>query len=256
MKRLQNLLENDQAVLTAWCGHTDRFYIETVSSCGFDAVTLDMQHGLQTETTMINGVASIAASGKPAIVRIPVGRFELASKALDVGAHAVIAPMINTLEDAEEFASFMKYPPIGERSFGPAQAVTALGCASVGEYLASADSDTLALAMIETREAVSNAEAIIDVEGIDGVLVGPSDLSISFALEAAPAPFGEATLYTIERIASLVRKKGKVAAIYCGTPETVNIAHRLGFRIIALGSDGLYISKGADTMIAGVKFKA
>lgn len=255
MDRLRKLLENDQTVLTAWCGFTDRFYIETIAKCGFDAVTLDMQHGLQTESSIIDGVASIATTGKPAIVRVPVGRFEMANKALDVGAHAVIAPMINSVEDAKAFAAQMKYPPIGERSHGVAQAMHVLGCASVPDYLQRANADTMAFAMIETKEAVGNLEAILAVDGIDGVLVGPSDLSISFRNRPIPDAFGEATIGIIADIAAAARKVNKTAAIFGGNPEKTDIAQKMGYRLIALGFDSAYIGEGANTLISRLKFR-
>lgn len=254
MNRLRNLLDDDKAVLTAWCGLSGRFYVESLAACGFDAITLDMQHGLQTDATIIDDVASVASSGKPAIVRVPVGRFEFASRALDIGAHAVIAPMINTVEDAKAFASFMKYPPIGDRSHGVSQASHVLGV-PVLEYLTKADHDTMSFAMIETRQAVENLDAILDVDGIDGILVGPSDLSISYSQQPVPDPFGEATIDVIEQIAAKTRSKGKVAAIFCLTAERVDIAHGMGYRLMAIGVDTMYLSQGADTMISGVTFR-
>ncbi len=255
MNRLRRLLENDGTVVSAWCGITDRYYLEAVAGCSFDAVTLEMQHGLQTESSIISGIADVAKSGKPVIVRVPVRRFELASKALDMGAHAVIAPMINTVEDARSFAAYMKYPPNGERSHGATQAVHVLGCKSVVEYLASADADTMAIAMIETVEAVNNAEAILDVDGIDGILIGPSDLSISYLNSPVPDPFGEATIGIIGDLATMARAKNKLAAIFCLTAEKVDLAHNLGFRLMAVGMDTLYIRDGCETMLSRMTFR-
>lgn len=255
MDRLRKLLENDNSVITSWCGLSGRFYIEKLASCSFDAMTLDMQHGLQTDSTIVDDVATIAKSGKPAIVRIPVGRFEFASRALDFGAHAVIAPMINTVDDAKAFASFMKFPPIGDRSHGASQAIQVLGCSSASEYLSNADEKTMAFAMIETKEAVGNLDAILDVDGIDGVLVGPSDLSISYLQSPTPDPFGEATIDVIREIAAKTRAKNKVAALFCLTADRVDMAHEMGYRMMAIGVDSTYLSQGADTMINQITFR-
>lgn len=254
MNRLRKLLANDRSIITSWCGWSGRNYIETLAACKFDAITLDMQHGLHTDTTIIEDVANVANSGKPAIVRIPVGRFEFASRALDIGAHAVIAPMINTVEDAKAFASFMKYPPIGDRSHGVTQAVHVLDC-SVPDYLAGSDSQTMAFAMIETQEAVSNLDAILDVDGIDGVLVGPSDISISYLQSPVPDAFGEATIEVMGEIAAKTRAKNKTAALFCLTAERVDIAHAMGYRLMAIGVDSHYISQGAETMLSQVTFR-
>ncbi len=255
MDRLRKLLESDQTVITAWLGLTDRFYVDSIARCGFDAVTLDMQHGLYTETSIISGVADVSKYRKPAIVRIPVGRFELASKALDIGAHAVIAPMINSVEDAREFAAYMKYPPVGERSHGITQAAKVLGCNSRPEYLSQADTATMAIAMIETVEAVNAVDAILDVNGIDGILIGPSDLSISYDQSPIPDPFGEATIDIIADLAAKTREKNKLAAVFCLTPEQVDMTHKMGYRMMAIGLDDLYIQKGAETLLAQMTFR-
>ena len=255
MNRLRKLLADDKSVITAWCGWSGRNYIETIAACGFDTITLEMQHGLHTDATIIEDVANVAGSGKPAIVRIPVGRFEFASRALDVGAHAIIAPMINTVEDAEAFVSFMKFPPIGDRSHGPTQAVHVLGIPSVQEYLTNANDCTMAFAMIETTEAVKNLDAILDVDGIDGVLVGPSDLSISYQNKPEPDPFGEGTIEVIKEIAAKTRAKNKTAAIFCLTAERVDVTHSMGYRLMAIGVDSMYISEGAETMLSQVTFR-
>ena len=139
-------------LLTAWCGMTDPIMAGLLAR-EFDTVTLDMQHGCYDIASITNSVAHVSAAGKPAIVRIPVGQFAIASRVLDLGASAVIAPMINSVDDAKAFASFMKYPPIGERSWGPAIPLNMTGI-PMGDYLKQANKFSIALAMIETRAAI------------------------------------------------------------------------------------------------------
>ncbi len=111
-------------------------------------------------------------------MRVPVGDFASASRLIDAGAAGVIAPMINSRADAERFASFAKFPPVGERSWGP-RAALALSGLDLQGYLASANRLTQAIAMIETREALDALDDILAVAGIDGVFIGPADLSIA-----------------------------------------------------------------------------
>jgi 4-hydroxy-2-oxoheptanedioate aldolase len=99
---------------------------------GFDAVTLDMQHGFIDFGVAMRAIPLIVAAGKPGIVRIPVGEFATASRLLDAGATGIIAPMINTVEDARRLAAFTKFPPVGERSWGPAGALALTGLARPG----------------------------------------------------------------------------------------------------------------------------
>ncbi|RVC20896.1 aldolase/citrate lyase family protein, partial [Mesorhizobium sp. M7A.F.Ca.CA.004.04.2.1] len=106
---LKSRLAADETLFTAWSGVPDALTVEIVAKQGFDAVTLDMQHGGHHEDSVLRGLVPVLAAGKPALVRIPVGRFDMASRALDFGAEAVIAPMVNSVADAKLFAAVMKY---------------------------------------------------------------------------------------------------------------------------------------------------
>ena len=134
-----------------------------------------MQHGWHSADSIAAGIRAIVIANKPAVVRVPVGDFAFASRALDMGAEAIIAPMINTVADAQAFVDATKYPPLGKRSWGPGRAMTLSGIGSGADYLAWTRDNVLAFAMIETVEAITNLDAILSVPGIDGVFVGPSD---------------------------------------------------------------------------------
>ncbi len=148
---------------------------------GFPAVTLDGQHGLWDTATIIAAVAAIRQGGSAPIVRIPVGEFASASRALDFGAEGLIAPMINTVADARAYVSFAKFPPLGERSWGPHRATTLAGMPDQKVYLREANELTVTFAMIETRTALDNVEAIAATPGIDALFLGPADLSIALS---------------------------------------------------------------------------
>ena len=121
----------------------------------------------------VAAIGPVRHAGASPVVRIPLNDFASASRALDVGAEAVIAPMINNTEQARRFVGAMKYPPVGERSWGPARAAALSGIAELKDYFRDANGMTLALAMIETREAMENVAAIAGTDGIDGLFVGP-----------------------------------------------------------------------------------
>lgn len=238
-----------KTAIMAWVGLTDPVYVETIGRLGFDAVNLDMQHGLHDTASVLHAIGGLVATGTPAMVRVPVGDFAMASRALDMGAAAVIAPMINTAADARAFADAMKYPPIGKRSWGPTRAMALKGESSAARYLAGANLETLALAMIETPEALENLEAILDVDGIDGVLVGPSDLSLT--LSGGTMVDGNADIVSapIRRIVEVTLAKGKVPSIFTISGAKAREAAALGYRIISVGIDTLYIAQGAATML-------
>lgn len=238
-----------ETLYSAWSGIPDALTLEALARTGFDAVTLDMQHGAHHEDSVARGLAPILSAGKPALVRIPVGRFDMASRALDFGADAVIAPMVNSPADARAFAAAMKYPPLGERSWGPSLALPRSGKSDSRKWLAEANGATLALAMIETRAAYEAREEIIAVEGIDGVLVGPSDFSIAWSRGAVVDPSLPEMMEAISAIAESATRAGKHAAIYVGNPELVGRYLAMGFRLIALGNEQRYMALGAASLI-------
>ena len=151
--QLRDKLDQGGMLITAWSTSPSEEMAGALARCPFDTVTVDMQHGAHTESTAFASARAILAAGKPAILRIPVGRNDLASRALDMGFEAVIAPMINSVADARAFANAMKYPPVGERSWGPMKALQLHSSYTPESYFRSANGKTLSLAMIETRAA-------------------------------------------------------------------------------------------------------
>jgi len=181
---LARRLRAGETVYSGWCGLPSPIVAELVGREGFPAVTLDGQHGLWDTASVLAAVAQVRQGGAAPIVRIPVGEFATASRALDFGAEGIIAPMINTQADARAYVSFAKFPPIGERSWGPHRATTLANMPDQKVYLREANDLTVTFAMIETRTALDNVEAIAATPGIDALFLGPADLSI--ALTTAP----------------------------------------------------------------------
>jgi 4-hydroxy-2-oxoheptanedioate aldolase len=237
----------------AWSAIPDPLVAEFVARAGFDAVTLDMQHGCHTTESIMRGIPAITLVGKAAVVRIPVGRFEMASRALDFGASAVIAPMVNSVADAKAFAAFMKFPPLGERSWGPTRVLALHGIAGAQTYLETANQDTLAIAMIETRAAQAALDGILAVDGIDGVFVGPSDFSIALSNGANVDANNSEMLAAAGEIAAKAVRAGKIPCTLAITAEAGRRARELGFRLIALGNDFGYLSGGANAIVNGAR---
>jgi 4-hydroxy-2-oxoheptanedioate aldolase len=246
---LRAQLTSGPAVFMSWIGTPDPLVAEATARAGFDAVNLDMQHGLQDPISIMRAIGAVTATGKPAIVRIPVGDFAMASRALDMGAAAVIAPMINTVADARAFADAMKFPPTGKRSWGPTRAMALRGDADGNAYLAVANRTTLSLAMVETREALDNLEAILAVDGIDGVFVGPSDLSLTLSGGRFVDGENEIVDAPIRRILQAAQAAGKIPAIFSASGGTARKMAALGYRLVAVGQDALYLAQGARAML-------
>ncbi len=250
---LRARLDAGETLFTAWSAIPDPLVAEFLARSSFDAVTLDMQHGCHSTDSVMRGVAAVMLAGKPAIVRVPVGRFEMASRALDFGAAAVIAPMVNSVADAKAFAAAMKFPPVGERSWGPTRVLGLLGQSNPQEYLETANRNTLAIAMIETRAAQAITDEILAVDGIDGVFVGPSDFSIALSNGAQIAPNDPEMLAAAAEIAAKAERAGKIACTLGANAEAGRRAREQGFRLIALGNDFLYLGAGANALVSGSK---
>ena len=246
-------LNAGETIFTAWSGIPDAFTVEAMAATPVDAVTLDMQHGGHHEDSVLRGLLPIIAAGKPGIVRVPVGRFDMASRALDFGADAVIAPMINTIGDARLFAAAMKYPPVGERSWGPTYAMARRGRRDTAAWLATANSETLAFAMVETRAALAIVDDILAEPGIDGIFLGPSDFSIGWSggtrVDAGLPDMMEA----IADIGARTRAAGKHAAIFVVDPALTGSFVSMGYRLIALGNEQRYMALGASALLDAAK---
>jgi 4-hydroxy-2-oxoheptanedioate aldolase len=237
---------------TAWCGISEPAIPGILAHEAFDAVTIDMQHGAVDFAATVRAIPLVAAAGKPAIVRIPVGDFAIASRVLDAGASAVIAPMVNTVEDARRFAASMKYPPVGERSWGPHAAVTLSGLAP-DAYFAQANGFSLAFAMVETREALAIVDEILAVPGIDGIFIGPSDLSIALTGGARIDPDGPEVADALGHALKRARAAGKFTAVYAMTGERAAAMADLGIDLIAVGGDMNLLRAGARAALAAAR---
>ena len=250
---LKARLAADEILCTAWSGVPDALTVEILVGQGFDAVTLDMQHGGHHEDSVLRSIVPVHAAGKAALVRIPVGRFDMASRALDFGADAVIAPMVNSVADARAFAAATKYPPLGERSWGPTFAFPRHANASQADWMEQSNDRTLAFAMIETRAAIEALDGILEVPGIDGIFVGPSDFSISWTNGATVDSTLEDMMETVAMVARRAREAGKFAAIYVVEPAIAGRVVKMGYRLLAGGSEHSLMARGAKSLLASIK---
>jgi 4-hydroxy-2-oxoheptanedioate aldolase len=245
-------LRSDQTVISAWVSLPDALVAELVARSGFGAVTLDVQHGLHDAGSVMRSIGGTALAGKPALVRLAFDDFAFASRCLDFGAEAVIAPMINSAADARRLVAATKYPPLGERSWGPVRAMPLFGITDPSTQLATANSSTLAIAMIETKTAMEALDDILAVDGLDGVFVGPSDLSVTLTSGERVAPNDAIVDGPIRDIAARAHSAGKIAGAFAGNGERVRFYRETGYRLIALATDQAYLARGISAMLADV----
>ena len=171
--KVKEIWASGKAVVNAWLAIPSGFSAEVIAQCGFDSVTVDMQHGVQDYQSMVQCFQAMNGHPVTPMVRVPWNEPGIIGKVLDGGAYGVICPMINTRQEAENLVSYSKYPPRGTRSNGPIRSGM---YGSAGTYQKTANEEIVLLPMMETKTAVENMESILDVNGINGVYIGPSDL--------------------------------------------------------------------------------
>ncbi|MCX4198016.1 aldolase/citrate lyase family protein [Methylobacterium organophilum] len=211
---LPDLLPTGPARFLGWSMIADPMLAGFLARAGFDAVLLDQQHGTYDYKSSCAAITEVALAGKSSLVRVPVGDFAMVSRMLDAGAAGIVAPMINTVADAEALAAAAKFPPVGQRSWGPDRAMWLSGLRNGADYLAGANDRALTIAMCETEAGIADLEAILAVPGIDGVLVGPADLSIALSKGAVIDPLGSAVTAALGEIARKTRAAGKIPCAF------------------------------------------
>lgn len=240
-------------VLSAWLATADPHVHECFARAGFDAMTFDVQHGLHDFASIKAGIERAVFLDVPALVRLPIEDRALAARSLDCGAAGVIMPMIETVDDARLFVDAVKYPPLGRRSYGPTRAAQLHSHTDRNQYVPDARVQTLAFAMIETAAALDNLESILAIDGLDGVFVGPSDLSIALSGNGALDPHSAEAEAAIDRISAAAAAAGKIAAIYAVTPQDSQDYRARGYRYVCVGSDFGVIAAGAATLATAAR---
>jgi 4-hydroxy-2-oxoheptanedioate aldolase len=249
---LARRLKAGETVHLGWATLGVPIMAELMAREGFVAVNLDQQHGLFTMESTLAGITQVRLAGAAPSVRIPLGDWAVASRVLDFGAEAIIAPMINTAQDARALAAATKYPPIGERSSGPTRAMHLTGL-DLKSYFAQANDNVMVFAMTETQAALDNMDAILATPGIDGVFLGPSDLSIALSTGKLVDPGTKEVDAACDRIAAAAKKAGKIAAAFTPTPERANELAARGFRLLAIASDQGFFRGGAAAALKALK---
>lgn len=171
-------LQSREPTYGLWMGLPDTICAEIGASAGFDWLLIDAEHAPFSVRDVQNHLQTIAAYGVPAMVRPPEGSTALLKQLLDVGAQSLLIPMVDTPEQAAELVRAVRYPPAGIRGLGTSMA-RAARWNQVEGYLHQANEEICLIVQAETKTAMSNLKDIVSVDGVDGVFIGPSDLSAS-----------------------------------------------------------------------------
>ena len=231
-----------------WLSIGNAYTAETMAGLGFDWLCIDLQHGVLSYDDLTYMLPAISTSETTPIVRVPWNEPYEIMKALDIGAYGVIVPMVNNREEAEQAVSACRYPPDGQRSFGPIRAAMYGGRG----YMHEANDQMACIAMVETAEGIENLDEIASTPGLDAIYIGPADLA--FALGLTPGQDDEQIhIDTVARILASCREHGIAAGIHTGSLARTQQYLEQGFNLVTLGTDGAFMARMAATELAQAK---
>ena len=252
MKNLKDVLKNGGlAVGTMISEVRNPNIIYMLAQSGFDYVIVDNEHGTYSAEDIANLVAAARGAEIAVIVRIPEIRRETILKPLDSGAAGLLVPQVETADQAREIIYHAKYPPMGQRGVALRRAHSLYGRFDAGEYLRQANEDTFIIAQAESQTAIDNLDQIVAVEGIDAVLVGPFDLSVSLGVP------GELThpkeIKAIDRVVQVCLEHKSIAGIHMFDVEQISQWIAKGMRLISYSSDINMLADAAMKDVAQIK---
>lgn len=216
-----------------WLAIPDALPAEIAARSGLDSLCIDMQHGLVDQAAAVRILQATTGSAVPVLVRVPWNEPAVIMRVLDAGAAGVIVPMVSSHEEAAAAVAASRYPPDGIRSYGPVRPALTEGPG----YFTAANGAMLVFAMIETRQALDELEAIIATEGLDGVYVGPADLSLALGLPPEMDSANELHQATVKRVFQAAKRHGKFVGMHCNSAEFAVTAAGWGADFVTIVTD-------------------
>ena len=236
---LKSRLKAQRPCVGSWItlGHSS--VAEIMTHAGFDFLVVDMEHSVIELSEAQDLIRAVSAGGVVPLVRVGENNANLIKRVMDAGAQGVIVPLVNTPEDARAAVFAAKYPPFGRRGVGLARA-QGYGF-SFERYMKKEDPQTVVLALIEHREAIENLEEILSVQGLDGTLIGPYDLSASLGY---PGQFEKPIVRkAVERYEKVCRRMDRPMGFHMVWPDLRRITdcRRRGYTFLAVGTDSILL---------------
>ena len=233
------------AVVNGWLGIPSSFSAEGMAHAPFDSITVDMQHGMIDFQAALPMLQAISTRSATPFARVPWNDPAAIMKILDAGAYGVICPMINNRAECERFVGACRYVPDGYRSLGPPRGLLYGG----PDYAAKANETIVAMAMIETTEALANLDEIMSVPGLDGIYIGPNDLSFSLGYPPSPDPQEPEVVEAIATILAAAKRNGVVGGIHCTGGAMAKRLYDQGFQFCTIANDFRLMTAAANAEI-------
>tara|TARA_Y100001970_G_scaffold292032_1_gene431613 strand:- start:5544 stop:6332 length:789 start_codon:yes stop_codon:yes gene_type:complete len=248
--KLKKIFADGKAVINGWLQIPNSFSAEIMAHQGWDSLTIDMQHGVVDYPNALQMLQAISTTDVVPMARVNWNEPGQIMKILDAGSYGVICPMVSNRKEAESFVKACMYPPNGFRSFGPIRGLLYGG----SDYGKHSNNEILKFAMIETKEALENLDDIMSTTGLDGIYIGPADLSLAIGEEPSfDKPEGDKVYDTIMKILEHSKKNNLIAGIHNMKAIYADKMIKKGFQLVTVGSDQRFMSGGAKDSVS--KFK-
>ncbi|MBI4312297.1 MAG: 2,4-dihydroxyhept-2-ene-1,7-dioic acid aldolase [Chloroflexi bacterium] len=245
--KVKQLWKEGKPVSAGWLSTGSPYVAEIMAHAGFDAVILDLQHGMGfTTEKAIQCMQAISTTDTVPLCRMAWNDPKDIQFVLDAGAYGVIVPLVNTKAEAEHAVGAAKYPPLGYRSTGVNRARLYGGA----DYVQNANQETFVLVMIETMQAVNNLEEIAKVKGLDGFYVGPGDLAVSLGITPGPdARRDPRHAAACQKVVDVARANHLVPCHHGSGPEEAADRFAQGFMMCQIGSDAGMVTNGCGAAV-------
>ncbi len=248
--KVKELWKAGKPVLTGWCSTPDTYTTEVMVRAGFDALVLDMQHGMAIgPDRAATWLQVVGQSDTTPIVRVPWNEPAFIQWVLDAGAMGVIVPMVNSLEDAKKALGACRYPPVGYRSNGPNRTRLYNG----NDYFAHANDEVICLVMMETVEGIESIDEIAKLPMLDGYYIGPTDLAISMGIAPAFDIKDPRHVAAVQKVIDVAKAHGQHAGIHVGTVEEGTRRYQQGFNLNPICNDIWLLTAGLQQNIKEFK---
>jgi 4-hydroxy-2-oxoheptanedioate aldolase len=248
--KLKQMFKENKPIINGWLQIPNAFSAEVMAHQGWDSCTIDMQHGVVDYPNALNMLQALSTTNVTPLARVNWNEPGQIMKILDAGCYGIICPMVSNRKEAENFVRACLYPPKGFRSFGPVRGLLYGGM----DYAKNADNEILKLAMIETKEALEKLDEILDTPNLDGIYIGPADLSLSIGEEPGFDKDEDSNVYIqIMKILKAAKKRNLLAGIHNGSTEYAQKMISKGFNLVTVGSDQRFMSAGAKTAVQKIK---
>lgn len=242
---IRTIWKRGGAVINGWLGIPSSVAAENMAQAGWDALTVDLQHGHVDYQVGITMLQAVSTTPTMPLARVPWCEPGIIMKMLDAGAFGIICPMINSRAECEAFVGACRYPPRGYRSFGPVRASWYGG----SDYFKHANDTLITMAMIETKQAMENLDSILSVPGLDSIYVGPNDLSISLGYPPSGTPTEPEVLAAFRQIVAAAKRHGVYAGIHCGSTAMAKEVIAMGYQFVTLMADNAFLAGAAKAAV-------